>query len=128
MNKELNAVEKLKSCCLDLQFKRRDVVDIALDIEKYSKIIETALKKLNNIETTCIDLEQENQALYKENKKLKRALKVIKEKKVDVFILIDYISRDKELRFGALGTYNLLIDKSKQLTQEEFDLLKEVLL
>ena len=56
------------------------------------------------------------------------AFEIIKKKKVNVFILRDYILRDKDLRFGALGTYNLLIDESLKLTQEEFDLLKEVLL
>ena len=126
MNKELNAVEKLKSCCLDLQFKRRDVVDIALDIEKYSKIIETALKKLNNIETASIDIEQENQALYKENKKLKQALELIKDlaKVYDV----EFCDKDQTMSFKIRLRNKFVLETIRFKSKEEYDSLKEVLL
>ena len=60
--------------------------------------------------------------------KIKNTFEIIKKKKVNVGLLYDYISRDEGLRLGALGTYNLLIDQSLQLTDEEFNLLKEMLL
>lgn len=106
-------------------------------------IIKSALKRLQEIDTNTIPnmkerynecnieriiVRNERAKLYKENEKLKRVLEIIKEKKVNVDILLDYIQRDNKLSLGALKTYNLEVDKSKHLTQEEFNLLKEVLL
>ena len=57
-----------------------------------------------------------------------KALEIIKKKRVDVDLLISFIERgDKTLSLGVLGTYNLEIDNTKHLTQEEYDLLREVL-
>lgn len=77
-------------------------------------IIETALKREDSIEITAIDIEQENQALCKENKKLKQILEIIK----DMFEI-----------WEDNGTYHIrpLFDIAR-LAKEEYDLLKEVLL
>ena len=47
-----------------------------------------------------------------------KALKIIKEKEVNVFIF---------LHSGDLETYNDMVEDNRKLTQEEYDLLKEVL-
>ena len=52
------------------------------------------------------------------NKELK-ALEIIKEKQVNVFIF---------LHSGDLETYNDMVEYNRKLTQYEYDLLKEVLL
>ena len=48
-----------------------------------------------------------------------KALEIIKEKEVNVFIF---------LHSGDLETYNDMVEDNRKLTKEEFDLLKEVLL
>lgn len=48
-----------------------------------------------------------------------KALEIIKEKEVNVFIF---------LHSGDLETYNDMVEDNRKLTQEEYDLLKEVLL
>ena len=61
-----------------------------------------------------------------EDEKKLKALKIIKEKKVDVFGLICCIQLNE---YTALETYNMKENcHNCFLTQEEFDLLKEVLL
>lgn len=52
-------------------------------------------------------------------KKELKALEIIKEKEINVFIF---------LHSGDLETYNDMVEDNRKLTQEEFDLLKEVLL
>lgn len=48
-----------------------------------------------------------------------KALEIIKEKEVDVFIF---------LHSGDLETYNDMVEDNRKLTQEEYELLKEILL
>ena len=48
-----------------------------------------------------------------------KALEIIKEKEVNVFIF---------LHSGDLETYNDVVEDNRKLTQEEYNLLKEVLL
>ena len=48
-----------------------------------------------------------------------KALEIIKEKQVNVFIF---------LHSGDLETYNDMVEYNRKLTQYEYDLLKEVLL
>ena len=48
-----------------------------------------------------------------------KAFEIIKEKEVNVFIF---------LHSGDLETYNDMVEDNRKLTQEEYDLLKEVLL
>ena len=59
---------------------------------------------------------------YKEDfnqvRKELKALEIIKEKTVDIWLI-----QNKK----TLKQYNSMVDESRQLTQEEFNLLKEVL-
>lgn len=48
-----------------------------------------------------------------------KALEIIKEKEVNVFIF---------LHSGCLESYNDMVEVNRKLTEEEYDLLKEVLL
>lgn len=65
-----------------------------------------------------------HQELEKENAEYKNALEIIIEKNVNIIRLKFYIMSDVE---NALNHYNNLIarDMVKQLTQEEFDILKK---
>ena len=79
---------------------------------KDKKMAEEKLCQLEDIEEELgIDLAQVN----KEHK----ALEIIKEKEVNVFIF---------LHSGDLETYNDMVEDNRKLTQEEYELLKEVLL
>ena len=82
---------------------------------KCCDIVETALKEyelMKEIRVTArFDLAQVN----KEHK----ALEIIKEKQVNVFIF---------LHSGDLETYNDIVEDNRKLTETEYDLLKEVLL
>lgn len=106
MSKELEALERLRNTLL-LEGYYQDVLqDVAT--------IETALKRLDIIDHG-IDLTDEERD--KVAKKIK-ALEIIKEKSVSVGTL--------QLYGFCLKEYNIY-RPHKTLTQEEFDLLKEVL-
>lgn len=96
MNKGLDALTALKHCVTDTHFNTRDFVDIALDVEKTSNIIEKELK----------------------------ALEIIKEKQIDCEGFMVYAKNRNvdEYNDDILG-----IETIRWLTQEEYDLLKEVL-
>jgi len=99
MSKGLKALDLLKHCVTDTHFNKRDFVDIALDVEQASNALEKELK----------------------------ALEIIKNKSVNVLRLKITLKQ-----YGPLcGFYNALVDTDddgKCLTQDEYDLLKEVLL
>ena len=75
----------------------------------------TIHKALKRLET----LEEEKQSFDRQLEKKLKALEIIKEKQVDVFIF---------LHSGDLETYNDMVEDNRKLTQEEYDLLKEELL
>lgn len=85
-------------------------------------IIETALKEKENIEKTINELFSENGKVITtiDIKKKLKALEIIKKKRVDVNCFLIY----------DLKRYNDFIAKNEfmKLTQEQYDLLKEVLL
>jgi len=89
-------------------------------------IIETALKRNVELELANIELEHHLKLAEKElneNERKLKALEIIKEKRVDVCLLISCIY-DFDLDY-----YNsCMCNKERCLTQEEYDLLKEVLL
>ena len=58
-------------------------------------------------------------AVLEQADKLDMVLDIIKEKQVDAFIFS---------HSGDLETYNDMVEDNRKLTQEEYDLLKEVLL
>ena len=74
----------------------------------------------------------ENEQILKDRDKVLKdltALEIIKKKRVDVSYLCIEIDLDvKDNTQIALTRYNLTVRSKDKLTQEEFDLLKEVLL
>lgn len=123
MNKELEALEEIKSFILDIQcgtFNSKAIrfTDSFVYLEQnVFPIIETALKELDFYKKRD---KQWKQDVNKNINKLK-ALEIIKEKNVNIGLL-----KDEECTFEIYNTMMLL--KECQLTEEEFDLLKEVLL
>lgn len=101
------------------------------DIKRYVdnviglKEIENELKRLEELEKAFDTLSKEDEKakklLSKEIEK-NRAFEIIKNKNVNV----DYLK--VALSLDSLSYYNSLVGKERQLTQEEYDLLKEVLL
>lgn len=100
----LKALESIVACISAMSF-----VPIKKIEEIYSKQLTTIKKDLERLEK-----------LEEENEKLKQALDIIKIKKIDVF----------ELKFSySVIEYNIMARNSDfdELTQEEYELLKEVL-
>lgn len=115
MSKELSpleAVEKIRE--INYFEDDQEVIEDCFGLEEYLSIIESALKRLESVdrigEMFCVNVD----------KKLK-ALEIIKEKRVNACEIIN----SKDVR-----EYNWSIHTPKKypLTQEEYDLLKEVLL
>lgn len=122
MSKELEALQDLSK-----------LVFIYGGIEQY-KIIEDALKRLEEIDTKTIPnmkehyemlkeerniLRNQRARLYKEKEKKDTALKIIKEKKVNIEWLMD-TENVEEYNENHFDVY-------EDLTKEEYNLLKEVL-
>jgi hypothetical protein len=78
----------------------------------------TGLEALKIVERDCEDLEQVPYGEFALIEKSLKALEIIKEKTVDIWLI-----QNKK----TLKQYNSMVDESRQLTEEEFDLLKEVL-
>ena len=110
MNKELTPLEAFQLFCKELKIENSE----------FARTIETALKREDSIEITAIDIEQDNKELCKENKKLKRALEIIKEKGIDI---LEFRTTRKA------KTYNKNTKRTyvKDYTDEEYDLLKEII-
>ena len=83
------------------------------------KISDDDLEKLKNQIIIADNLEQKIEPLFdNETKKKLKALEIIKEKEVNVFVL---------LHSGNLKIYNDIVEDNRKLTQEKYDLLKEAL-
>ena len=94
--------------------------------EKYYNIIKQDLERLEKIEEnyyslniSCEEIEFENVRLEEENKKLKQAIDILKDKKVSIGLL---------LKNNTLNQYNRVrhLYDADFLIQEEYELLKEV--
>ena len=121
MNKELKALTEIQIMLDTLIYLVEDIFAANNEpIKETVKRAKRASKQILKIETTLKNHEQDQ-------KKLK-AFEVIKEKRVNVDHLIYYIMCDTKNNGMGLHWYNREIDyEYKELTQEEFDLLKEVL-
>lgn len=124
MSKELpedyKFVYKIKGCENKFGFDTNTIVEKILST-RAKKVDEEVIKQLKNIgeekginELILID----ERKVLKMIKSLK-VLEIIKEKEVNVFIF---------LHSGNLETYNDMVEDSRKLTKEEYNLLKEVLL
>ena len=89
------------------------------------EIIEKELKDYENLKLKHKSMQD---AVLDDFKKLK-ALEIIKEKRVNVDIFLNRIKRDTDYKeYKRLcGLYKITIFSGKELTQQEYELLKEVL-
>ena len=141
MSKELEALERIGKLEIVVGLRVVPTKTIVKDFADYY-IIETALKRLEEIEQKYNELLYDYQELVhcglkSEQKKLK-ALEVIKEKNVDVGRLKHSICvaiNNKATMVNAATKefiepyiyYNFSRPKNEWLTQEEYNLLKELL-
>ena len=119
MSKGLEKIEHLR---VGIQYINQDESPAFISqYEEELNIIETELKRKEWLELECNDLlGQLDDYKYINEPKLK-AFEIIKKKNVNTYLLQISIS---------LKQYHILIEHSifEKLTQEEYDLLKEVLL
>lgn len=150
MNKELRALNRIRDfmsenavnwkqdiwmieAALKEKEKQDGVLKILKEVISFRKVLPLIRPNGNNFSNIAAtvsiniqrDIENKERELLRkwvlENcfpKELK-ALEIIKEKEVNVFIF---------LHSGDLETYNDMVEDNRKLTQEEYDLLKEVLL
>ena len=135
MSKELQAFRKI---CKNL-----NSYEFTDEYKKNKKLIETALKNYEEltskpiilcgrthghtqalIDTICKNYKEVKITNLEDEKKLK-ALEIIRNKKV-AYLLIWLMER--HTKKSALSLYNEPCDEDRKLTEEEYDLLKEVLL
>lgn len=124
MSKELEALTKIKEHLT----RYDDTDDIrGIDYENEVNIIETALKdyeKKTKLEIENHYLEHDNFLLKGENKELRKALEIIKEKMPNVKAFKVFVNENKNY---CAKDWNYRYP-NMPLTVEEYDLLKEVLL
>lgn len=90
------------------------------------------LKDKEQLEKAFDSLSKENEKVMKELSKeieKNRALEIIKEKRVNVDNFLNHIKKDTDYKeYQRLcGLYKITVFSGKKLTQEEYDLLREVL-
>ena len=91
-------------------------------LDKY----EEAKEYLYNIESE-LKLEKDKvKYVMKQLEKQDKILEILKNKKVCIYVLLDFIRRCVEDNF-ILESYNHYVKDDRRLTQEEYDLIKEVL-
>ena len=101
---------------------------VVIDIDYFNKClenIEIELKRKQNLEQMLHKMNVKHG--YKEYLKINKALEIIKEKKVNVRAFLKCCHREDGLLIYNNQCDNKSVMESKELTQEEFDLLKEVL-
>ena len=133
MSKELKAFNGI--CCNTNQSypdfqKQRMIVETALKNEYEEKF--DLIKQVRELKDENASLKSFNSKLWVErqdNEKKLKALEIIKEKRVDVCYFMNCRTLE-EYNDDVLGSYAYEKDDAEQrmLTQEEYDLLKEVLL
>ena len=105
MTKELEALYRINQ-----KFVNKEWANKPRETEKDFELIETALKRLEEIDKVMF---LNNQKMEKQDE----ILRIIKEKKVNISMLV-FVENDLEV-------FNSLYSEDRQLTQAEFDLLKE---
>ena len=129
----MNSKEFIQSCIVKLEddLQHYTMVDkdnvkakyIELELIDYKKVLKD-LDCFEVLEKEYERLDKDNHSCYldycelqAENEKVKKAIEIMRNKKVNIFLLL----------LHKLEDYNLLVCKAYQLTQQEYDLLKEVL-
>ena len=100
--------------------KRLDIIENALKVLEQLQIIIGA-EKIEDLPKVALETENacySNSHILKKAENKLKALEIIKEKEVNVFIF---------LHSGDLETYNDMVEDNQKLTKEEYDSLKEVL-
>ena len=124
MSKQLTPLEALWKLYTYDDLKSRNPIAYLLEQEnlsKYYKTIEKALKRL-------VIIDKLNEKHYEETQKKLKALEIIKEKVVCMEVLLDASNVDEyNTIIGYHKTHSYSNYNCAYLTQEEFDLLKEVL-
>ena len=124
MSKELTPLKALK------ELKERYGKNFSLNDDERCRIIEKSLKSQEqyvqiaekeheDYMTLCGEITR----LKNKNKKQEKALEIIKKKRVNCFLLIAIFNSSDNIEH-----YNQNYSKNWELTKEEYDLLKEVLL
>lgn len=116
MNKKLSPLEALKRI---RQETCPATYNQDFDKEECCDIIETALKRLEQ-------LEEEKQSFDRVIEKKIKAFEIIKEKRVDIVPLLEYHNAEEYNKW--VWTRSHYTYPPSEITQEEYDLLKEVLL
>ena len=117
MSKELEALEKIKNIKTISVPERR----VTTFQEKYKvelELIEDTIKDHETLKKEYEFLSEHCNELLNESRKEHRVIEIIKNKQVDLSCLI----------FDGLELYNENMHPTRVITQEEYDLLKEVLL
>ena len=116
---ELKAIRELRK---QGTYYSKEGIEISSLVQHNLDIIETALERIPKLEKENkqhnLNTEEINKFYEKKLEKLEKALDTIREKCVLIYVFKHCIS---------LYEYNLNINEKYQLTQEEYDLLKEVL-
>lgn len=135
MEESLKALERLHSDIISLneieedeENIKKDYNIIKKDLERLEKLEEDNKKlkeKVNHLKNVKNRWVRNYKFVDKENEKLKQALDIIKTKKVDIDMFID--STSAEDYNNRLEYYTYINPEVRPLTQEEYELLKEVL-
>ena len=85
---------------------------------------------LNHLLDSYIDEQNYDYVAYIEIEKSLKALKIIKNKRVNIDNFLNHITRNIDYKeYEKLhGLFRIMVFSNKKLTQEEYELLKEVLL
>ena len=122
MNKELTPLKAHK------ELKSRYGKYFSLQDDERAKVIETTLKDYEELKQINIDRSKQLLELVSEqteNSKKLKALEIIKNKRVDVWLILHVIDNSDNVEdYNAINKRPI----GGNLTQEEYDLLKEVLL
>ena len=112
MSKGLEALEDLMNDLTPMSFSRIEKLD------RY-KVIEKELKRLEELENENLVLTFGNTV----NQGKLKALEIIKEKRIDIDCLIKWLKKDDYELY-----HHTYLHHREDLEQQEYDLLKEVLL
>lgn len=123
-------VYKIKGCEHKVDFDTNTIVDKILST-RTKKVDEEVIRQLKNIgeEKGINELILIDESKVLNLVKAVRALEIIKEKRVNVDNFLNHIKKDTDYKeYQRLcGLYKIMVFSDKELTKEEYDLLKEIL-
>ncbi len=121
MSKGLEALERLVDGNLNEVNYYRQFANATIEIMKDKETIEKELKRLEEIDNGAhvpVHINRYNELCDKE-----KALEIIKSKEINIHSLLLHLKR-----FDSPDGYNALVGAKYQITQEEWDFLKGVML